>query len=77
MMIFGYALGVTPTAMLGRGLQVAAGAGEKVQSNNTSVRAHLKLSRICPSIGFRILQKTILKYAVPLASAAVGSGYNM
>jgi len=26
MMIFGYALGVTPTAMLGKGLQVAAGA---------------------------------------------------
>jgi hypothetical protein len=27
-------------------------------------------------LGFRILQKTILKYAVPVASAAVGSSYN-
>jgi len=27
-------------------------------------------------IGFKILQRTIIKYAVPLASAAVGSSYN-
>ena len=29
LLIFGYALGVTPTEMLGKGLQIAAGAGTK------------------------------------------------
>ncbi len=77
MMIFGYALGVTPTAMLGRGLQVAAGAGAKGAVKQYISKGTLKaVQDFARRLGIRILQKTILKYAVPLASAAVGSSYN-
>jgi tellurite resistance protein/RNA polymerase subunit RPABC4/transcription elongation factor Spt4/uncharacterized protein (DUF697 family) len=77
MMIFGYALGVTPTAMLGRGIQVAAGAAAKGAVKEYISKGTLKaLQDFARRLGFRILQKTILKYAVPVASAAVGSSYN-
>ncbi len=77
LMVFGYALGVAPTEMLGKGLQVAARAGttstiKKVVSKGT-LEAIKKFSQ---KLGFKILQKTIIKYAVPVASAVVGSGYN-
>jgi tellurite resistance protein/RNA polymerase subunit RPABC4/transcription elongation factor Spt4 len=77
MMIFGYALGVTPTAMLGKGLQVAAGAATKGAVKQYISKSTLKaLQDFARRLGFSILQKTILKYAVPMASAAVGSSYN-
>ena len=77
LMIFGYALGVAPTEIIGRTLQVAAGAGmkdavKKVVTKGTR-EAILKFGK---KLGFKILQRTVIKYAVPLASAAVGSGYN-
>ena len=77
LMIFGYALGVAPTDMLGKGLQVAAraattGAVKKYLSKST-LEAIKGFGR---RLGFKILQRTILKYAVPVASAAVGSSYN-
>ena len=34
------------------------------------------LQKFAQRLGFKILQRTIIKYAVPVASAAVGSGYN-
>ncbi len=77
MMIFRYALGVTPAAMLGRGLQVAAGDATKGAVKEYIGKSTLKALQYCACrLGFRILQKTILKYAVPVASAAVGSSYN-
>jgi uncharacterized tellurite resistance protein B-like protein/uncharacterized protein (DUF697 family) len=77
LMIFGYALGVAPTELLGKGLQVAARAGtengiKKVVTKGTR-EAIVKFAQ---RLGFKIGQKTIIKYAVPVASAAVGSGYN-
>jgi len=77
LMIFGYALGVAPTEIVGKGLQVAARAGtesgiRKVVTNGTR-EAIVKFAQ---RLGFKIGQKTIIKYAVPVASAAVGSGYN-
>jgi tellurite resistance protein len=77
LMIFGYALGVAPTQMIGRGLQVASraattGAVRKYISKGTLTA----IKDFARRLGFKILQRTILKYAVPVASAAVGSSYN-
>ena len=77
LMVFGYALGVAPTELLGKGLQVATRAGtesgiKKVVTKGTREA----LVKFAQRLGFKIGQKTIIKYAVPVASAAVGSGYN-
>jgi tellurite resistance protein len=77
LLIFGYALGVAPAEALGKGLQVAARAGttnaiKKVVTKGTR-EAVVKFAQ---RLGFKIGQRTIIKYAVPVASAAVGSGYN-
>ena len=77
LMIFGYALGVAPTEMIGKGLQVAAGAGAKGAVKKYISKGTLKtLQDFARRLGFKIFQRTILKYAVPVASAAVGSSYN-
>jgi tellurite resistance protein/RNA polymerase subunit RPABC4/transcription elongation factor Spt4 len=77
LMIFGYALGVMPTGMLGRGMQVAAGAATKGAVKKYISKGTLKaIQDFARRLGFKILQRTILKYAVPVASAAVGSSYN-
>lgn len=77
LMIFGYALGVTPTEILSRGLQVAAGAATKGAVKKYVSKGTLNaLQDFARRLGFKILQRTILKYAVPVASAAAGSSYN-
>ena len=77
LMIFGYALGVTPVELLGKGLQVAAGAAAKGAVKKYLSKGTLDaLKSFASRLGFKILQSTILKYAVPVASAAVGSSYN-
>jgi uncharacterized tellurite resistance protein B-like protein len=77
LLIFGYALGVAPAEALGKGLQFATRAGainiiKEVVSKDT-LKALQKFSQ---RLGFKILQRTVIKYAVPVASAAVGSSYN-
>lgn len=77
LMVFGYALGVAPTEAIGKGLQVAARAGtesgiKKVITKGTR-EAVVKFAQ---RLGFKISQATIIKFAVPVASAAMGSGYN-
>ncbi len=77
LMIFGYALGAAPTEMLGKGVQVAARAGTTEAVKKYVSKGALKaVQDAARRLGFNILQRTILKYAVPGASAAVGSGYN-
>jgi uncharacterized protein (DUF697 family)/virulence-associated protein VapD len=77
LMIFGYALGVAPVEMLGKGLQVAAGAATRGAVRKYVSKGTLKtIQDFARRLGFKILQRTILKYAVPVASAAVGSSYN-
>ena len=77
LMIFGYALGVAPTEMLGKGLQRATGAitkgAIKKHIGDTTLKSVQAFGR---RLGFKILQRTIIKYAVPVASAAMGSSYN-
>ena len=77
LMIFGYALGVTPTELLGKGLQVAARSGTQNAIKKYISKETLKaVQAFAKKIGFKILQRTIIKYAVPIASTAIGSGYN-
>lgn len=77
LMIFGYALGVTPTEIVGKGLQIAAGAGAKGAVKKYISKGTLQaIQSFARRLGFKILQRTIIKYAVPAASAAVGSSYN-
>jgi uncharacterized tellurite resistance protein B-like protein len=77
LMIFGYALGVAPTEIFGKGLQVAARAGTTSTIKKVVSKGTLEaVQKFAQRLGFKILQRTIIKYAVPVASAAVGSGYN-
>lgn len=77
LMIFGYALGIAPTEMLGKGEQVAAGAGTKYAVKKYISKGTLKaIQDFGRRIGFKILQRSIIKYTVPVASAVVGSSYN-
>ena len=77
LMVFGYALGVAPTELIGAGAQKAAGAGTATMIKKYISKDVLKaIQNFARKLGFKILQRTILKYAVPVASAAVGSTYN-
>lgn len=77
LLIFGYALGVAPVEVLGKGLQVAARAGTTSAIKTVVSKGTLEaLQKFAQRLGFKILQRTIIKYAVPVVSAGVGSGYN-
>jgi tellurite resistance protein len=77
LLIFGYALGVAPTEMLGKGLQVATRGGTHYAVKKYISKSTLKaIQDVGKRIGLRILQKSILKYTVPVVSAVVGSSYN-
>ena len=77
LMVFGYALGVAPTELIGAGARKAAGAGTATVIKKYISKDILKaVQNFARKLGFKILQRTILKYAVPVASAAVGSTYN-
>ena len=77
LMIFGYALGVAPTGLAGQALGTATAALTK-----STVKQHISkntlraIQNVARQLGFKVLQRTILKYAVPIAAAAVGSTYN-
>ncbi len=77
LMIFGYALRAAPVEMISKGVQVAARA-----EATGAVRKHVSkvtleaIEDFSRRLGFKISQQTIRKYAVPAASAAVGSTYN-
>jgi len=77
LMVFGYALGIAPTEMLGKGLQLVAIGGTQYTVKKYISKGTLKaIQKFGNRIGIKILQKSILKYALPVASAAVGSSYN-
>jgi RNA polymerase subunit RPABC4/transcription elongation factor Spt4/tellurite resistance protein len=77
LMIFGYALGIAPTEMVGKGIQVAASGGAHYAVKKYVSKGTLKaIQDFGKKVGIRILQKTILKYTVPFVSAVVGSSYN-
>jgi tellurite resistance protein len=70
LMVFGYALGVAPAEAIGHGL---GKAGVAFTSRRATLSAMQKFGQ---RLGLRVLQRTILKYAAPVASAGIGSVYN-
>lgn len=77
MMILGYAMGVAPTELVGKGVQVATrGATEYAVKKYVSKGSLKALQDFGKKIGIRILQRSVLKYTVPVVSAVVGSSYN-
>ena len=77
LLIFGYALGVAPADLFGKGLQVAARGGTTSAIKRVVSKGTLEaLQKFAKRLGYKILQRTIIKYAVPIVSAGVGSGYN-
>ncbi|WP_047864764.1 TerB family tellurite resistance protein [Rubrobacter aplysinae] len=77
LMVFGYALGVAPTDLVGRGARKAAGHGTEWLIKKYISKGVLEaIQRFAKKLGLKILQRTIIKYTVPVASAAVGSTYN-
>jgi tellurite resistance protein len=77
LMIFGYALGVAPTDIIGKGAQIAATETSKRAIKTFISKGTLKtIQEFARNLGFKILQRTIIKYVVPAVSAAVGSSYN-
>ncbi len=77
LMVFGYAMGVAPAEMGGVLVREAARGG-----TGTLVRRYISknvlkaIQDFARKLGFKILQRTILKYTVPVVSAVVGGGYN-
>ena len=77
LMVFGYALGVAPVEMMGKGLQVAARGGTQYAVKKYISKGTLKtIQGFGKRIGIKILQKSVLKNALLFASAGVGSVYN-
>jgi tellurite resistance protein len=77
LMIFGYALGIAPVEMVGKVLQGAARGGTQHALKKYVSKGTLKaIQDFSRRIGIRILQKSIIKYTVPVVSAVVGSSYN-
>ncbi len=77
LMIFGYALGIAPSEMLGKGAALAAGAGAKYAIRKYISKGTLKaIQDFARKIGIKILQRTIIKYTVPAVSAVAGGSYN-
>jgi uncharacterized protein (DUF697 family)/DnaJ-domain-containing protein 1 len=77
LMVFGYAVGVAPTELLGTVASKAAGGGAKTLVKKYVSKSVLKtIQSFARKLGFTILQRTIIKYTVPVASAIVGSTYN-
>jgi len=76
-LIFGYALGIAPADLVGKGLQIATKSLTKRGVKQVFTKGTLKATqKIGASIGVKVLQKTILKYAIPIASIGIGSLYN-
>jgi RNA polymerase subunit RPABC4/transcription elongation factor Spt4/tellurite resistance protein len=77
LMIFGYALGVAPSDLLGKGAALAAGAGAKYAIRKYISKGTLKaIQDFARKIGIKILQRTIIKYTVPVVAAVAGGSYN-
>jgi hypothetical protein len=66
LMVFGYALGVSPTEMLGAAPRVATRAGTRSLVKKYVSKHVLKaIQNFAKKLGFKVLQRTIIKYTVP------------
>lgn len=77
LMIFSYAVGIAPIELIGKGIQFVT-----VKTTTGLVKTYISkltlkaLQDFARKLGLKILQRTIIKYTIPIVSAAVGSSYN-
>jgi tellurite resistance protein len=77
LMIFGYAIGTAPSEFLGKGIEIAAGSATKYAVKKYISGGTLKsVQEFARRIGFKVLQRSIVKFAVPVFSAIAGGSYN-
>lgn len=77
LMIFSYALGVIPSSSLGKGIAIVAGSTTKQAIQKYISGGLLKsLQGFFKQLGFKILKRSLVKFAVPIVSALAGSSYN-
>lgn len=75
--VFGYALGAAPVEGLGVVAKQAAAQGTRTAVRRVITKGTLQAIQDAGRlIGMKILQRSIIKYTVPVASAAVGASYN-
>src|SRR3990172_4177507 len=67
LMVFGYALGAAPAEAIGKVTQQAAGAGTKTVIRKYLSKGTLRtIQKIGDSFGRKILQRSVIKFAVPV-----------
>ena len=75
--VIGYALGVSPTGLVGHGLQkVSKTLTERAIKKYISKATLDAIKNFGQIIGVKILQRSIIKYALPGVSMATASSYN-
>lgn len=77
LMVLGYAMGVAPVEIVGKRLQVATQRGSQYAIKKYVSKGTLKaIQKLGKPIGLKILQKSVIKYTIPVVSTVVGSSYN-
>lgn len=75
--ILAFAVGGSAAEAAGKlGMKVGGNLAKVVVKKYISKEVLEALKRVGAKIGIKILQRTILKYAVPLASIGIGTGWN-
>lgn len=75
--VFGYGMGVKTNELLGKGIQHITKHGTKTVVKSTVSKGTLKtVQALGRRVGVKILQRTLVKFFVPLASIAIGGGFN-
>lgn len=75
--IFAFAVGGGAAEAAGKfGMKVGAKVTEKVIRGTIKKETLAALKRLAAKLGQKLLQRTIIKYAVPLVSILIGGGWN-
>jgi uncharacterized protein (DUF697 family) len=77
LIIFAYAMGGSVVEAAGKfGMKIGAHMLEDAIKNNISKDVLKTLQKIGTKMGLKILQRSIIKYTLPLASIGIGTGWN-
>lgn len=77
LIIFAFAVGGSVAEAAGKAGMKVGGKLTKIGIQNTIKKEFLKcLKNIARKLGYKLLQKTIIKYAVPLVSIGIGATWN-
>ncbi len=77
LVIFAFAVGGGVTEVAGKaGMKVAAKATERVIRSTIKKEVLANLKSVAAKLGLKLLQRSIIKYTVPIVSILLGSGWN-